>query len=581
MTAQAPAETSARLRLLGLRGPVWRYGAASGDVHVKEVSVSVPPGRSATRVGRGGAVAATRAPGLATVQGVRAEPARLLVTIDLPDGPSLADVVRRAGPTPLHALRPVLHQLAETLAAVHRAGHALGGLAAADVLWLPSGRLLVADVVLSDPALQALAMRPEAEHEAFVAPEGGDRATAGQDVYAWGALARALATGRLERSVEAVTSGPVTGDAALDALVRACLSADPATRPRDAGVLLESMVGPEAPARGPDGHPTDRQRSATTAPREQPAPAARAPAARPPGRRRRVVVVALLSVLALAAVAGGALLAWRYRDGGLSTSVPTARVLPDAAPASSPPPPPAAPVEAVTATSVLYRIATPDGACLELRQEAGGASASVYCSLSGSILGGDGQAADADGIRWLRVHEPVGDRWAWGPADRLLPFASVGAPSPAPGTTVDPATVQVTASSELAPVDDLTYAAANTLDGNLQTAWNHNSLRGGPIGQALTYRFPQPVDLAAIVLVNGYAKTPAAFADNARVGNLTVRAASGTHVRALVDTREPQRLDLPLGPVTEVILEVSGVYPGRLHPDVALTDVSFVLAPPA
>ena len=72
---------------------------------------------------------------------------------------------------------------------------------------------------------------------------------------------------------------------------------------------------------------------------------------------------------------------------------------------------------------------------------------------------------------------------------------------------IDPAAITATASSFLAPAGSFTYGAENTIDGNPQTAWNHDNSSAGlaPEGQFLRYRFSSPVTLARIDIVNGYA----------------------------------------------------------------------------
>ncbi len=148
---------------------------------------------------------------------------------------------------------------------------------------------------------------------------------------------------------------------------------------------------------------------------------------------------------------------------------------------------------------------------------------------------------------------------------------------------IDPATVTAPASSELAPAGRFTYHASNTLDGDLQTAWNHDNSDSGlaPEGQLLRYTFADAVDLTRIEIVNGYVQTQQAFEENARVRQFVIQLGPDevTVAFPLLDTSQVQALEHNFGMVTEVTLIIESVYPGSVYQDVAITEVVFYAEP--
>jgi hypothetical protein len=155
--------------------------------------------------------------------------------------------------------------------------------------------------------------------------------------------------------------------------------------------------------------------------------------------------------------------------------------------------------------------------------------------------------------------------------------------------SVDPATVTASASSTQHPDGPISYAVANTLDGDPATAWNSDGARDGQgPGIALTYRFAEPVDLAAISVLNGYQKVrprpgrPALdlYPLNERVRRLRVVTDSGAWNWDLADSRARQVFTPAHGSTRTVRLEVTSIYPSSAYPDLALSEVSFTAATP-
>ena len=163
----------------------------------------------------------------------------------------------------------------------------------------------------------------------------------------------------------------------------------------------------------------------------------------------------------------------------------------------------------------------------------------------------------------------------------------VGAPSgstdPGELTAVAGDRIEVVASSALADDGDLTYGAENTLDADLDTAWNSDSSTYGR-GETLSFRFAEPIDLRAIRFVNGYAKNESVFDKNHRVKTILLHTDGGSREVTLLDTAERQEVSAAFGPTAEVVVEVTDVYvgsgfDGEFTADLALTEIEFLVGP--
>ncbi|MGH1488987.1 MAG: discoidin domain-containing protein [Acidimicrobiales bacterium] len=145
---------------------------------------------------------------------------------------------------------------------------------------------------------------------------------------------------------------------------------------------------------------------------------------------------------------------------------------------------------------------------------------------------------------------------------------------------VDPARITVEASSFLAPAGDITYNPRNTLDGDPQTAWNSDAEE--LIGQTLTFRFAEPVELTALQFVNGYAKNDNIFASNHRLKSVLVTTDQSSESLTLIDDDGPQEISFDFGLTTKVVLEVTEIFEGEgfaspeLNADLAVSEVAFV-----
>jgi len=158
---------------------------------------------------------------------------------------------------------------------------------------------------------------------------------------------------------------------------------------------------------------------------------------------------------------------------------------------------------------------------------------------------------------------------------------SPAALSPAPipvSHLVDAGIIHASASSTLHP-ETRAYQAANTLDGNNDTAWNSDGKKvGRGVGIRLQWRFDRPQHIVQITVLNGWVhsrKFPTIFADNGRIKRVRVTTDTGSTDWALADSPRPQTLRMDLGTTGTVRFEVLEVYPGAKYPDLALTGISF------
>jgi hypothetical protein len=91
-------------------------------------------------------------------------------------------------------------------------------------------------------------------------------------------------------------------------------------------------------------------------------------------------------------------------------------------------------------------------------------------------------------------------------------------------------------------------------------------VRGSGVGETLTYRFADPLHLARIELINGYAKTAQLYAANGRIRGVDIITNRRTFRATLSDTVHRQRLDQDFGLTQTVTLRVTSIYPGAAIP---------------
>jgi hypothetical protein len=150
-------------------------------------------------------------------------------------------------------------------------------------------------------------------------------------------------------------------------------------------------------------------------------------------------------------------------------------------------------------------------------------------------------------------------------------------PAARPGTRLlSPEDIRVTASSTLPHQGANKYIAANTIDGDPQTAWSEGK-EGPGIGATLTWTFPDQVNLQRVVVVNGYAKGNL-FRKNLRIRAARVTTAQGETTTTLRDTTRYQPLRIRTGPTNFMRLAIVGVYGSRTYEDCLLSEIEFFVA---
>jgi serine/threonine-protein kinase len=204
------------------------------------------------------------------------EDGTLYIVMELLDGMDLESLVRREGPLPAPRVVHILRQVCESLDEAHASGLVHRDIKPAN---LHIGRFGLRNdfVKVLDFGLVTAATAPGAERQlvtavgsvpgtpAYMAPEMilGDHVDGRADLYALGCVAYFLLTGQLvfeaDNALQSITKRlqekpvapsqrtelPVPPD--LDALVLACLAAQPSDRPASAGDLARRLAALSVP----------------------------------------------------------------------------------------------------------------------------------------------------------------------------------------------------------------------------------------------------------------------------------------------------------------------------------------------
>lgn len=177
-------------------------------------------------------------------------------------GPSLRQLVDREGPRRGAALERLAISTATALAAIHRAGITHRDFKPANVLMGPEGPVVIDfGVARALDSPQSTATGASIGTPAYLAPEvlGGGAAGGAADMFAWGVTMVFAATGKPAFGADTIPSvinrilnaEPDLGDLGepLRAIVTACLSKNPATRPSAEDVVARLTGQPTAPVR--------------------------------------------------------------------------------------------------------------------------------------------------------------------------------------------------------------------------------------------------------------------------------------------------------------------------------------------
>ena len=321
------------------------------------------------------AAASLSHPGIVAVYDVAIdEEASAAVILELVEGESLADRLKRDGALPPRAAVRIAAEVAEALAHAHERGVVHRDVKAANVLLGVNGEARLADFgiarLLEDEAQRLTDTGTIAGTLRYLAPEQlrGEPAGPPADVYAVGVLLTEMVSGQPPYQVsspvalaEAQRTPPLAIEGAppsLSNIVRPTLDPDPDRRPSSAGALaadLRSWLEADAAPGGLDSTPDEPTLPAIPIPAAPivapllppvppasavpPPPAGPGPGARDPGRLSLVPAVVIAAVgmfvalvLLLAAVT--------VPDGPASSPTPTASPSPTASASPSPTPTP-------------------------------------------------------------------------------------------------------------------------------------------------------------------------------------------------------------------------------------------------
>ncbi|MGH8910475.1 MAG: NADase-type glycan-binding domain-containing protein [Egibacteraceae bacterium] len=129
----------------------------------------------------------------------------------------------------------------------------------------------------------------------------------------------------------------------------------------------------------------------------------------------------------------------------------------------------------------------------------------------------------------------------------------------------------VSASSTLPPAGQVTYAAANLLDGDPSTAWNEGAQ--GTAGEWVQLQLAQEARITGLLVWNGYQKAEQ-FTQNGRVQRLLIETGGRRFTVELLNVRGSQAVQLPQ-PVraSTIRLTIDTVFPGDRYPDTALSEI--------
>lgn len=246
------------------------------------------------------------------------------LVMELVEGESLADVLRREGRLDAPRTLDVLRQAADALGAAHAAGVVHRDIKPANLLVRHDGRVKLTDfgIARSAASVAVTATGQVLGTAHYLSPEqaSGQPATPASDVYALGTVGYECLAGRRAFEGESAVQiavmqirdhpHPLPDDVppAVRAVVERAMAKDPAVRYPDGTALRDAVDGVPAGATTASARPT-AVLAAVTPPSPSPtavlpavAPAAAVENTRP--RRRRWPLAVLLAVLLLAAGAG-------------------------------------------------------------------------------------------------------------------------------------------------------------------------------------------------------------------------------------------------------------------------------------
>ncbi len=236
------------------------------DVAVKVLHRETDAAAAARLAAEARAAAAIAHPSIVAIHDAGAADGIAYIAMELVDGESMRSLIER-GPLPIERVRELAAELARGLAAAHARGVIHRDLKPENLLVTRDGRLKILDFGLAKLADPALALDETAPGTVqgtagYMAPEQarGEPADARIDLFAAGAIAYELATGR--RAFDGATHAdrlsavlrdqpPLDGTGPLAPILARCLAKDPRDRFHAAADLAWALAAAAAPPPAP------------------------------------------------------------------------------------------------------------------------------------------------------------------------------------------------------------------------------------------------------------------------------------------------------------------------------------------
>ncbi|MFA6903449.1 MAG: hypothetical protein WC236_10230 [Gallionellaceae bacterium] len=139
------------------------------------------------------------------------------------------------------------------------------------------------------------------------------------------------------------------------------------------------------------------------------------------------------------------------------------------------------------------------------------------------------------------------------------------------------AKTEVDASSILSPTT--AYHPANLFDSRYDFAWSTDGSKVSGIGEKLYLTFSNEVNIAGLLIWNGYQRSTTHFEKNGRVKSLRLVSAQGdSQSVALASNYAAQKVNLtkPLMRVKQLTIEIDDIFNGSSYKDVLISELRFI-----
>lgn len=136
---------------------------------------------------------------------------------------------------------------------------------------------------------------------------------------------------------------------------------------------------------------------------------------------------------------------------------------------------------------------------------------------------------------------------------------------------------EIDASSILSPTT--AYHPSNLFDSRYDFAWSTDGAQVNGIGEKLNLTFANEVDIAGLIVWNGYQRSATHFEKNGRVKSLQLVSAQGdSQSVALASVLGMQKVNLnkPLMQVRQLAIEIADIFNGSSYKDVLISELRFI-----